>query len=387
MSDAFVIGGGPTGLMAAQELLARGHSVVLAEQMPTVGRKFLMAGKSGLNLTKSEPLEKFLGNYRHGRAFLTPAVRAFGPQAVAEWSQGLGQPTFVGSTGRVFPKAMKASPLLRAWLAQLQRGGLDIRTRWRWTGWQGDQLRFETPQGGCLAAPKAVVLAVGGASWRRLGSDGSWARWMGDQVAPFAPSNVGLRVTWSPHMSRYFGAPVKGTALSCGDQTTRGEFVVTAGGLEGGGVYEISAGLREGATLRLDLFPDASVETLRSKLARIATKDSLSNRLRKTLKLTGVRLALLNEFARPLPEDLAPLLKSIRVPIAGFDDLERAISTVGGVRRDCLSDELMLNSTPGVFCAGEMIDWDAPTGGYLLTASLATGRWAGRAAGDYLDQF
>ena len=383
MTSALVIGGGPAGLMAADEMAARGLSVVLVEAKPTVARKFLMAGKSGLNLTKDEPFERFLDAYEEAAAALRPMLKAFGPEEVRAWAEGLGQEMFTGSSGRVFPRAMKASPLLRAWLGRLDGMGVDIRTRWRWVG-EADGFQFETPEGVQALRPDVTVLACGGASWARLGSDGAWAEWLEVPVAPFQPANMGFLVEWSPHMAKHFGAPVKSVVLKAGEQQVRAEFVVSAQGLEGGGIYAVSRRMREGHGLTLDLLSDLSVDEVRKRLARPRGKASLANHLRKALKLDPVKQALLMEFGRPLPDDLAPLLKALPVRHAGPRPMDQAISTAGGIRLDALDEGLMLKDRPGVFAAGEMLDWEAPTGGYLLTACLATGRWAGQRAADYV---
>lgn len=379
-TDALVVGAGPAGLMAGEQLAGAGLSVIVAEAMPSPARKFLMAGKSGLNLTKDEPAERFLSAYDPVPDTLAAILSDFGPQAVMAWAEALGQPLFTGTTGRVFPEAMKASPLLRAWLARLGAAGVDLRRRWRWTGWEGDAACFATPQGTRRIRAGVTVLAMGGASWRRLGSDGAWADSMPDRVAPFAPANAGVSVAWSEHMARHFGAPVKGCALSAGSHTSRGEFVISRRGLEGGGIYAVSRGVRLSAPLRIDLFPDLSVADLRARLARPRGKASRANHLRKVLRLDPARLALLNEFARPLPDDLAPLLKALPIVHSGLRPIDEAISTAGGLRFDAVGGDLMLRDRPGVYAAGEMLDWEAPTGGYLITACLATGRHAGRAA-------
>ncbi len=386
--DALVIGGGPAGLMAAEALVTAGRRVLIAEAKPSAGRKFLMAGKSGLNLTKAEPFESFVANFGAAAPFLRPMLAGFGPDAVQRWARDLGQELFTGSSGRVFPQAMKASPLLRAWLARLSGAGVDLRSRWRWQGWHGGDLLFETPAGPARVAPQVTIFAMGGASWARLGADGAWASIMarrGVALAPFRPANMGLSVTWSPHMQRHFGAPVKGTALIAGAHVTRGEFVISARGLEGGGIYSVSAAVRDGADLFVDLMPDWSEERIAARLNQGSAKDSLPNRLRKALRLDPVRQALLLEFARPLPAgaDLARLVKRLPLRHAGPRPIDEAISTAGGVMWDALDDGLMLRAIPGAFCAGEMLDWEAPTGGYLLTACLATGLWAGRAAAGY----
>jgi len=381
---ALVIGGGPAGLMAAEMLADQGHAILLAEARPTVARKFLMAGKSGLNLTKDEPAEAFARQI--SAPWLRPIVEAFGPAAVQDWARALGQEVFTGSSGRVFPVAMKASPLLRNWLARLDGKGVGIRTRWRWAGLESDGFLFETPDGPRRILPAVTVLALGGASWPRLGSDGSWVSWLagkGVGIAPFRPANMGFRVNWSHHMARWFGQPVKSVALMAGSQRVRGEFVLTAHGIEGGGIYAVSAAVRDGAAFALDLLPDLSAADIVARLARPRKGATLTNQLRKALSLDPVRLALLMEWARPLPEApdrLATLLKHLPVAHEGPLPLAQAISSVGGIRRESLSDDLELTALPGIFAAGEMIDWEAPTGGYLLTACLATGRHAGLAA-------
>lgn len=381
-ASALVVGAGPAGLMAAEEMARAGLSVTVAEAMPSPGRKLLMAGKSGLNLTMDRPTNAFLEGFGPGLpAVVADAVAQFGPAEVRAWAQGLGQEVFAGSSGRVFPVAMKASPLLRAWLARLDGRGVTLRTRWRWTGWDRG-LDFAAPEGAVSVVPGVAVLACGGASWRRLGSDGAWAGWIGAPVVPFAPANVGLRVDWSEPMSRHLGKPVKGVALAAGERTSRGEFVISRRGLEGGGIYAVSRAVREGAALHLDLLPDLSPTGVRARLARPRGKLSLANHLRRTLGLDPVRLALLQEWGRPLPDDLVPLLKALPVRHGGPRPLDEAISTAGGLGFGAL-DGLMLRDRPGVFTAGEMLDWEAPTGGYLLTACLATGRLAGRQAVAY----
>ena len=385
MTDAMVIGAGPAGLMAAETLARSGVSVTIADAMPSVGRKFLMAGKSGLNLTKAEPADRFCAAFGEIPLPMRDALRAFGPYQVVAWAHGLDQPTFTGSTGRVFPKAMKASPLLRAWMARLDGLGVKLQTRWRWAGWDGDALSFETPQGNMRLQPDAVVLALGGASWSRLGSDGHWAQFLPDVVAPFQPANMGFVVHWSSHMARHLGRPVKAVGLHAGDLHSRGEFIVAAQGLEGGGIYEVSRAIREGATLHLDLLPDWPLDRVRAALAKQRGKASVSNHLRKVLRFDPVQLALLGEFGRPYPDDMARLIKALPVSHQGPRPIDQAISTGGGVRFDALNDGLMLRNRPGVFCAGEMLDWEAPTGGYLISGCLATGRKAGQAAARFID--
>ncbi|MAN13261.1 MAG: aminoacetone oxidase family FAD-binding enzyme [Dinoroseobacter sp.] len=380
--DALVIGAGPAGLMAAEVLEQAGRRVVIAEAKPSPARKLLMAGKSGLNLTKAEPEAEFLTGYAEAAEWLSPMLTAFGQDGVRTWAEGLGQELFTGSSGRVFPRSMKASPLLRAWLGRLTA---EMRLRWRWQGFDGTALRFDTPDGARLLAPRVTVLALGGGSWSRLGSDAAWLPWLaerGVEIAPLQPANMGFRVNWSPHMAPHFGTPVKGCALVAGDNRVRAEFVISEKGVEGGGIYAVSRALREGGELRLDLMPDLSAEEVAERLLRPRGKTSLANHLRKTLGLTGARAALLNEWGRPLPEGaaLGALIKALPARLAGPRPMDEAISTAGGVTRAALDDGLMLRAAPGVFCAGEMLDWEAPTGGYLLTACLATGRWAGQNA-------
>lgn len=381
VKQALVIGGGPAGLMVAGELARGGVSVILAEAKPTVARKFLMAGKSGLNLTKDEPLETFVAAYHGSCADLVhQAVRGFGPEEVARWAENLGQEVFTGSSGRVFPRTMKGSPLLRAWLAGL--GQVDIRTRWRWEDVRDGVYRFDTPEGPIDITPDVAVFALGGASWPRLGSDGTWAKVFdgkGVPVTPLMSDNAGVSIEWSDHMSKHFGAPVKAARLTAGDMNVRGEFVLSRRGLEGSAVYAVNRPLRNGAPLAVDLLPDWSEAEVATRLARPRGKASLSNHLRKVLRLDTVRMALLMEFGRPLPDNLAPLLKRLPIPYTGLRPVEEAISTAGGISAEGL-DGYAIRAMPGAFAAGEMLDWEAPTGGYLLTACLATGRAAARQA-------
>jgi uncharacterized flavoprotein (TIGR03862 family) len=300
-----------------------------------------------------------------------------------DWAAGLGQPLFTGSTGRVFPTVMKASPLLRAWLERLRAGDVSLRTRWHWDGWSDGALVFATPEGAQRLTPKVTILALGGASWARLGSTGKWVAALPDAVAPFAPANMGFVVDWSDHMQPHFGKPIKSIGLSAGDLSTRGECVISERGIEGGGIYGVSRAMREGATLYIDLLPDWPVAKVAEALQRPRGKTSLSNYLRKALRLDPVRLALLSEFGRPFPQNLAALIKALPVKHRGPRPMNEAISTAGGVRFDVLDADLMIIDKPGVFCAGEMLDWEAPTGGYLITGCLATGRHAGIAAAQY----
>ncbi|SMH47213.1 TIGR03862 family flavoprotein [Maritimibacter sp. HL-12] len=385
MKQALVIGAGPAGLMAAGALARAGLSVIVAEAKPSVGRKFLMAGKSGLNLTKDEPQARFLEAYSGSAAALVrEAVQGFGPEAVSDWARTLGQDVFTGSSGRVFPRAMKASPLLRAWLSEIARLGIEIRTRWHWAGFAGEGFAFETPQGRQILRPPVTVLALGGASWPRLGSDGAWVPWLAEKgvpLAPLRPANAGITVDWSPHMEPHFGTPVKAVRLTAGTVSLRGEFVVSARGLEGSAIYAVSPPVRDGVPLTLDLCPDWSLAEVTQRLSRPRGKATVAAHLRKTLRLDPVRLALLMEFGRPLPEAaaLGSLVKALPVRHAGLRPIGEAISTAGGVAADAL-DGYHIKALPGVFAAGEMLDWEAPTGGYLLTGCFATGRAAGEAA-------
>jgi hypothetical protein len=375
--DAIVIGAGPAGLMAAGELAKTGAQVIVCEAKPTVARKFLMAGKSGLNVTKDEPWEVFVTRY--DTPHLRPILRDFGPEDVQDWCRALGQDVYTGSSGRVFPVAMKASPLLRAWLQRLTGQGVGIRTRWRWTGFDGPALRFDTPEGPRTLIPGVTVLALGGASWQRLGSDGAWVPWLqekGVRITPWQPANMGFRVDWSPHMVPFFGSPVKGIALIVGSRRERGEFIISAKGVEGGGIYSIYVYLRDADTLSVDLLPDLSQDEITRRLSKMKPGESTANRLRK-LGLDRAQTALVMEFARQEP---FAHLKHLHIPLKGPRPLDEAISVAGGIAWDALTPDLELKALPNTFAAGEMLDWEAPTGGYLLTASWATGRWAGQAA-------
>lgn len=384
-----VVGAGPAGLMAAEVLSQRGYAVTIYDRMPSPARKFLMAGRGGLNLTHSEPLEMLLGRYGAGRDLVAGAIAAFLPDDLRAWSAGLGQDTFVGSSGRVFPKALKASPLLRTWLRRLEAAGVALHVGRRWIGWdQSGALLFVDAAGAShRVAPDATVLALGGASWPRLGSDGEWATILaaaGIPVRPLVASNCGAAVSWSAvFRDKFAGVPLKRIALSAGDARVRGEAVVTAAGLEGGAIYALSDPLRRElssgpppATLSVDLRPDRTVADLSAQLAAPRGKQSAATFLRKTLSLAPVDVGLLHEASgRALPTDadaLARLIKAVPLRIEGLAGLDRAISSAGGVARDGIDTRFMLVSRPGVFVAGEMLDWDAPTGGYLLQATLST---------------
>lgn len=400
---AVVVGSGPAGLMAADVLSDADVKVIICEAKPSVGRKFLMAGKSGLNLTKDEPDAAFLRGFYEAAPQMQPMLAGMGPGAVKRFAKDLGQEVFTGSSGRVFPKAMKASPLLRAWLARLAEKGVEVRTRWRWMGLEpsgrsdrnGDgerhyDLRFETPEGPQTIQADATILALGGASWSRLGSDGAWTNLLADKgvaIAPFKPANMGLSVEWSAPMAAHFGAPVKGVAFVAGEERVVGECVVSKHGLEGSGIYAVSRAVREGARLHLDLLPGTKLEQAVLRLSKARGGDSMANQLRKALKLSPVKRALLMEFGRPLPgepEELARLIKHLPITHQGPRPLDEAISVAGGVAWDAVDERLMLRDLPGVFCAGEMLDWEAPTGGYLITGCLATGKWVGTHAKDWI---
>jgi uncharacterized flavoprotein (TIGR03862 family) len=380
--DALVIGTGPAGLMAAETLVRAGRQVTIVEAKPSAGRKFLMAGKSGLNITKDEPLDEFKAAYGVAEDWLSPMLDAFGPRHAVDWAEALGQSVFSGSTGRVFPEVMKASPLLRAWLRRI---GADLRLGCRWVGWEGDAFRFEAGDCETLLRPKVTVLALGGASWRRLGSDGAWAPLLtekGVTLAPFRPANMGFRVNWSAHMAPHLGRPLKAVRLIAGEQSVRGEAVISERGIEGGGVYAISAAVRDGAAFAIDLMPDRSEADIARRLSQRPKKRTVMKHLARVLGLDPVKRALLQEFGRPLPHDtdLARLIKALPVRHEGPRPMDEAISTTGGITRASVDAGLMLRALPGVFVAGEMLDWEAPTGGYLITGCLATGLWAGRHA-------
>jgi uncharacterized flavoprotein (TIGR03862 family) len=399
-----VIGAGPAGLMAAEVMAQAGARVTIFDRMPAAGRKFLLAGRGGLNLTHSEPLEDFLGRYGAAASHLRAAIEAFPPDALRAWCERSGQETFVGSSGRVFPKRLKASPLLRAWLRRLESLGVVFRPRHRWTGWAADgALMFETPRGIVTETADAAVLALGGASWPRLGSDGSWVDIItraGIAVAPLRPTNVGVLVNWSAvFRDRFEGTPLKRIALSLGGQSVRGEAMVTRAGLEGGGIYALSGAIRSAldatgeAVVHVDLRPDLTAAALRTKLAAARGKQSLSTFLRKAASLAPVAVGLLHEaqassakLTTLTPDALADLVKAAPVHISGTADIGRAISTAGGIAFDAIDTNFMLHRKPGTFAAGEMLDWEAPTGGYLLQACFATGVAAGQGALAWLNR-
>ncbi|MEE4210944.1 MAG: TIGR03862 family flavoprotein [Parvularcula sp.] len=388
MRNVAIVGGGPAGLMAAERASQSGAKVTVYDRMPTLARKFLMAGKSGLNITHAEEEARFLARYGDDR--LSAIIEAYGGAAeVRRWMEGLGQDVFVGSTGRVFPKAMKASPLLRAWIVRLADGGVGFKPRHRLIEWEeSGALRFETPDGPVTIEPERTIWALGGGSWARLGSDGAWASLFARRrvpIAPFEPSNAGLRMNWSPTLTdRFAGAPLKNVLLRAPDgRTSRGEVVVTKRGLEGGGIYPLTPSFDNGGVLTIDLLPQFERDVIEAKLSKQPRKQSLANRLRRAVKVEGLKTALLREALGPGSHSdgaVASALKSLPLPVTGPAPLDEAISTRGGVPWEALTDDLELMSAPGHFCAGEMIAWDAPTGGYLLTACLATGALAGERA-------
>jgi uncharacterized flavoprotein (TIGR03862 family) len=389
-----IIGGGPAGLMAAEVLSQAGFKVELYDAMPSVGRKFLLAGVGGMNITHSEAYPAFLSRYAERAPHLAPLLRAFDADALCEWIHGLGIATFVGSSGRVFPTDMKAAPLLRAWLKRLRDDGVVIHTRHRWLGWNADQsLRIESPEGELRVAPAATLLAMGGASWARLGSDGAWLPLLesqGVQVAPLQAANCGFEVSaWSELMrSKFAGAPLKNIAMGLQGQSLRlGECVLTQTGVEGSLVYALSAPIREAinrqgsATVEIDLLPNKPLVDVQKALSKPRGSRSMSKHLHSQLGLDGVKAALLRELAPAEafadPGLLAHALKHLPLTLIKPRPLDEAISTAGGVTFEAMDKRLMLTSMPGVFCAGEMLDWEAPTGGYLLTACFASGRAAG----------
>jgi hypothetical protein len=403
--DAAIIGAGPAGLMAAEVLAQGGARVTVYDAMPSAGRKFLMAGRGGLNLTHSEKLPQFLARYREAAPHLAAAIEAFPPDRLREWSEALGQPTFVGSSGRVFPKAFKASPLLRGWLRRLDAAGVQFLFRHRWTGWdECGSLLFRTPDGEHAVDTSATVLALGGASWPRLGSDGTWVEMLaakGVAISPLRPANSGFTVAWSDvFRSRFEGQPLKGVALMFGPHVVRGDAIITRIGIEGGGIYALSAELREAigsaghVILHVALRPDLGPDELSARLAAPRGKQSLSNFLRKAAQLSPVGIGLLQEAAMVSGKslsslsaaNLAELINAVPLRLDGTAPIARAISTAGGISFDELDADFMIRRLPGLFAAGEMLDWEAPTGGYLLQASFATGAAAGRGALKWLEK-
>lgn len=402
---AAIIGGGPAGLMAADVLARAGVAVTIYERMPSAARKFLLAGRGGLNLTHSEPLEAFLPRYREAELHLRAAIEAFSPADLQAFSAELGQETFIGSSGRVFPAALKTSPLLRALRRRLGEMGVQLKTRHHWLGWDGDgALMFGTPDGPLTVSAQVTILALGGASWPHLGSDGGWVAPLlqaGIRVAPLRPSNSGFLVPWSElFRERFAGEPLKSVELAFGGTRLRGEAMLTRQGIEGGAVYSLSPVLRDAiaaageAVLHVDLRPDLGYPELERRLGEPREKRSLSNWLRKQVKLPPAAIGLLQEAAHvaatPLaamtPEDLAKLIKAVPIRLTGTARIARAISTAGGVAFSEIDGRFMLKARPGVFVAGEMLDWEAPTGGYLLQAVFATGAAAGRGALGWLTE-
>lgn len=399
--DIAIIGSGPAGLMAAEVLGGLGHRVTIYERLPSPARKLLMAGRGGLNLTHSEPLDRFLARYPGTPGRILEAIVRFPPEALIQWAGSLGVQTFTGSSGRVFPEHLKASPLLRAWLTRLATLGVAIKTRHRWTGWTGiGALAFAGPDGAPVTVTAdATLLALGGASWPRLGTDGSWAAILseaGISVRPFAAANAGVSIPWSEHVAgRFAGLPLKRIAVTFDGVTQRGEVVITKAGLEGGAVYALLPALRTAlagaarVAIAIDLKPDETALALAQRLAPPRGKESTANFLRKRLSLSPAAVALLREAGRGTlaaePEALAGLVKAVPLFVDGIAPIDRAISTAGGIALEAIDERFMLRDQPGVFAAGEMLDWEAPTGGYLLQASFATGVAAARGIGAWLD--
>jgi uncharacterized flavoprotein (TIGR03862 family) len=395
-----IIGGGPAGLMAAEVISAQGLKVDVYDSMPSLGRKFLLAGKGGLNITHSESFDKFVSRYGERRAKIEPLLNVFGPEELRQWVHGFGIDTFVGTSGRVFPVGMKASPLLRAWLKRLNDSGVTFHLRHKWTGWLPDKsLHFVSADGDVAIKADAVLLALGGGSWARLGSEGAWTLWLrsvGAEVEPLRPSNCGFDVAWTSYFrERFEGHPIKSVVLSFGSFHQQGEFVVTKEGVEGSLIYAASALLRDEieargqAVMMLDLAPDRSHEWLMERLSRPRGSRSMASHLEKTVNIKGVKAGLLREF---VPKEdfwnlqpLAHFIKNLPIPLIATRPLDEAISSAGGVTFESLDEHLMLRAMPGVFCAGEMLDWEAPTGGYLITACMASGYAAGHGVLNWLE--
>jgi uncharacterized flavoprotein (TIGR03862 family) len=395
-----IIGGGPAGLMAAEVISAQGIHVDVYDAMPSVGRKFLMAGKSGLNISHSDPFDDFVSRYGKRREQIEPLLKTFGAGQLRAWVHGLGIQTFVGTSGRIFPVEMKASPLLRAWMQRLNALGVTFHLRHKLTGIRPDRsLHFLTPDGDITVNADAVVLALGGGSWRRLGSDGAWVEWLrqtGVKVEPLRPSNCGFDVDWSPiFKEKYDGHPIKSVVLSAGEFRQQGEFIITKAGVEGSLVYAASAILRDeieahgSAVMHLDLAPDQTEDQLKEKLSRPRGSRSMARHLEKTVGIKGVKAGLLREF---VPKDeftearLAFYIKNTPVTLLTTHLLDKAISSAGGVSFDSMDEHLMLKNLPGVFCVGEMLDWEAPTGGYLLTACFSSGYTVGQGILQWLEK-
>ena len=385
-----VIGGGPAGLMAADVAIRNGLKITVIDSMPTLGRKFLMAGKSGLNLTMNEDALRFKNRIIQDNKLISKALDEFGPNEVIKWVNSLGIETFTGSTGRVFPKSMKASPLLRKWINQLVDLGVLLKTRWKLIGISDTTATFQTPEGIVNETADGIILALGGASWPKLGSTGDWqSLFNSDDIESFQPSNCSFLVSWSLKMSKYFGEPIKSIKLDAGHQSSRGEIMISKEGIEGGGIYPLSSALKKDLELKLDLLPDWSLEKISRLLTLPRGKASYSNILRKRLKLEPIKQAILREFAMDAfgdPTLLAKNIKSLRIPLNGTGPIQTAISTTGGMKLGSIDESFMLRSHPGVFCAGEMLDWDAPTGGYLLTTCMATGRMAGKFTSQFVSR-
>ena len=399
---AAIVGGGPAGLIAAEVLARAGVAITVYDQMPSLGRKFLMAGRGGLNLTHSEELPLFLARYSDIDPLLRGAIEAFPPSALRAWSDGLGQATFVGSSGRVFPETLKTSPLLRTWLLRLGNLGVKTKLRHRWEGFDGDgNLRFVADGKEVSVVPDVIVLALGGASWAKLGSDGRWADILAAQkiaIAPLQPTNCGFSAAWSDVLRGFEGTPLKRISLTFGERSVRGEAMITRDGLEGGAVYALSSPIRDAiaehgeATVTIDLLPDVTLAKLDERLSAARGKQSLSNFLRKATHLSPAALSLVREgalakgvtLAALNGKGIAALIKAVPVKLTGVAPLATAISTAGGIRFAELDERFMLKRYPGIFVAGEMLDWEAPTGGYLLQATFATGVAAAKGAAAFL---